>query len=125
MDLVEFFQVFFLTSSALLLASLSGLLSERSGVVNISIEGTMIMGATTYLFVMDPAGLAMYQMLGAGAVPIAAMIAGLVGMLFGLLLGTISVKFMGDQVIAGTALNLLAPILFLIVSLNVTGSAGD
>ena len=79
------------------LAGLAGIWSERAGVVNIGLEGMMILGTFG-------AGWAGYQW-GAWAGLVAGIILGALG---GLLLAVASVTFGVDQIIAGTAVNLLA-----------------
>ena len=80
----------------LALAGLGGLWSERAGVVNIGLEGMMIMGSWS-------AAYAAYHW-GAWAGVIAA-IAG--GMLFGVLQAIATVFFGVDQIVSGVAINLL------------------
>lgn len=79
------------------LAGLAGIWSERAGVVNIGLEGMMILGTFG-------AGWAGYQW-GAWAGLLAGIVLGAFG---GLLLAIASVTFGVDQIIAGTAVNLLA-----------------
>jgi simple sugar transport system permease protein len=85
-------------ATPLLLAGFGELLAERAGVINIGIEGLMLMGAI--------AGYAAAVVTGAAyaAVP-AAIIA---GMLFAALFALASVRFRADQIVVGTALNILA-----------------
>lgn len=83
----------------LLLAALGSCFSERSGVINIGIEGMMTIGA----FV----GAAMA--LTCGNPWIAFLVGGLAGALFGLLHAMACVSFQADQTISGTAINFLAP----------------
>ncbi|MDO4322130.1 MAG: ABC transporter permease [Lachnospiraceae bacterium] len=83
----------------LLLAALGSCFSERSGVVNIGIEGMMTIGA----FVGAVTGLATENGW------IAFFTAGLAGALFGLILAIACISFHADQTIAGTAINFLAP----------------
>ncbi|GGJ45117.1 ABC transporter permease [Deinococcus roseus] len=88
----------------LLLAALGGLFSERSGIVNIALEGIIIFGAL--------AGAVTTQLLDASlgsAAPWVGWIAGaLVGGLVAWIHAVISIKYRADQVISGTAINLLA-----------------
>ncbi|CAB4344255.1 MAG: ABC transporter permease [Actinobacteria bacterium] len=79
------------------LAGLAGIWSERAGVVNIGLEGMMILGTFG-------AGWAGWQW-GAWAGVLAGVIFGALG---GLLLAVACVSFGVDQIIAGTAINLLA-----------------
>ena len=84
-------------ATPLLLAALAGVFSERSGVVNIGLEGLMIMGAFFSVWFTHMTG--------------SAWIGVLAGVLFGIvasgLLAVIAINLKGNQIIAGTALNLL------------------
>lgn len=93
-------------STALIFASLGGLFSERSGVVNIALEGLMIVGAFTGAVVTYFADVS----LGAGALSpwIGFTVAIFTGVLFSLLHAVASVTFKADQVVSGVALNFLA-----------------
>jgi ABC-type uncharacterized transport system permease subunit len=85
-------------SAPILLAGLGGLYSERAGIVNIGLEGMMILG--TWF-----AGWAGYQW-----GPWAALVwGGLGGLLGGLLLGLATITFGVDHIVAGFAINILAP----------------
>lgn len=83
----------------LLFAALGSCFSERSGVVNIGIEGMMTMGAFTGAVV------AYYSHNGW----LAFLCGGLAGALFGLLHAIACVSLGADQTISGTAINFLAP----------------
>ena len=91
-------------ASVLILVALGGCFSEHSGVINIGLEGIMVMGAL--------GGALMMKFLPAGtpapviilAVVVAAMALGLV---YSLLLAVAAVNFKADQTLVGTAMNLL------------------
>ena len=83
----------------LLFAALGSCFSERSGVINIGIEGMMTIGAFTGAVV----GLA------SGNGWIAFLCAGLAGALFGLIHAIACISFHADQTIAGTAITFLGP----------------
>ncbi|MDK2807653.1 MAG: ral nucleoside transport system permease protein [Clostridiales bacterium] len=83
----------------LLFAALGSCFSERSGVVNIGIEGMMTIGAFTGAVV------AYYSHNGW----LAFLCGGLAGALFGLLHAIACVSLAADQTITGTAINFLAP----------------
>ena len=85
----------------LLLAALGSCFSERSGVVNIGIEGMMTIGAFT--------GAVMGLTTGNGW--IAFLCAGLAGALFGLIHAFACISCHADQTIAGTAINFLGRVL--------------
>lgn len=83
----------------LLLAALGSCFSERSGVINIGIEGMMTIGA----FVGAATALA------CGNPWLAFLVGGIAGALFGLLHAVACVSCQADQTISGTAINFLAP----------------
>jgi len=92
----------------LLIVALGGLFSERSGVVNIALEGLMLIGAffgifTIYYFQKYTSidGNMLYL--------IALFVGGIAGVVFSLLHAYASVSMSADQVISGTAINILAP----------------
>jgi len=85
-------------STALIFASLGGLFSERSGVVNIALEGLMIVGAFTSAVVTYFVGSPWVGFIAAA----------FVGLIFSLLHAVASVTFRADQVVSGVALNFLA-----------------
>lgn len=94
-------------SSPIIIASLGGLFSERSGVVNIALEGLMMFGGfagATATVKLEP----VFQG-GPNLAPWFGLIAGiLVGMLISLIHAYLSVNVGADQVISGTGINLLA-----------------
>ena len=95
-----------LTSAApLILAALAGLFCERSGVVNIALEGKMLAAAF--------AGFYTSAVLNQSIDPVLAAFAGLamgvvVGLFMALIHGFSTVTLRGDQVVSGVAINLLA-----------------
>ena len=93
-------------ATPLMLAALGGIFSERSGIVNIALEGIMLIGA---FFAM------MISYFGAqmGLPPLVSALAGLMGaVVFGFLISMIhavvSIRFHADQVVSGVAINILA-----------------
>ncbi len=80
------------------LAALSGLYSERSGVVNIGIEGMMLIGSFTSVVIASISNNLFFGVL-AGI---------LAGMLFGWLHGVLSIKYRVDQIVSGTGIIILA-----------------
>ncbi len=115
---ISWLGVFIVAFSAYLLVSTGGLFSEKSGTVNIALDGMMIMGAFTYgivLTTLDSTGE------NAGMQYLALLIVPIVGVLFSLLLAVSTVNFMADHVIAGTALNLMAPAFAMLVLVMGTG----
>lgn len=85
-------------STPLILGALCGLLGERSGVINISIEGQMLMGA----FIGFLANVYTDNLL------IAVLAGVFAGALLGAFLAFMSVTLKMDQIIAGTVINILA-----------------
>src|SRR3990170_1994856 len=97
----------------ILLTALGAVYSERGGVFNIGLEGTMIMGTFFGAAVTHLVAQALQAPGGAGAAtavaPIAGMLAAMVaGVLFSLIHAVMAITFRVNQLISGVALNLLA-----------------
>lgn len=90
----------------LLIVALGGMFSERSGVVNIALEGIMVFGAFTSILFIH---LVQDSMQGQFLLILAILIAGLSGILISLLHAYASINMKADQVISGTAINMLSP----------------
>lgn len=92
-------------ATPIIVTSLGGLMSERSGIVNIALEGIMMIGgftAATFAVFLAP-------VLPEWLTPLVSIIIGAgFGAIFSLLHAFVSIDLKGDQVISGTALNLLA-----------------
>lgn len=98
----------------LMIVALAGVFAERSGIINLALEGIMIIGAFVGVLVVNllqQSGFTIEQ--GQGLAILAMLIAAVVGAVFSLLLSFASVNLKADQTIGGTALNLLAPALVL------------
>ncbi|MFR3922576.1 MAG: ABC transporter permease subunit, partial [Dysosmobacter welbionis] len=93
-------------ASVLILVALGGCFSEHSGVINIALEGIMVMGALGGALMMKflPAGTSAPVMFL--LVVLAAMGLGLV---YSLLLAVAAINFTADQTLVGPAMNLLGP----------------
>ena len=92
-------------ASVLMLVALGGCFSERSGVVNIGLEGIMVIGALGGALVMKFLPVSV----GAPVMVITTVLAAAVfGMLFSLLLAVAAISYKADQTITGTAMNILA-----------------
>lgn len=92
-----------LYASVLILVALGGCFSEHSGVINLGLEGIMVMGALGGALTMKY--LAGYPSVVIVLLTILA--AALSGLIFSALLGVACINFKADQTIVGTALNML------------------
>jgi general nucleoside transport system permease protein len=99
-------------TTPLLFAALGGLFSERSGVVNIALEGIMLFGALTAALVTYYVELPALRANPGEAVPYAPWIGLLAAMVVGGLVGgvhaLVSIRYGADQIISGVAINLMA-----------------
>lgn len=98
----------------LLLVALGGMFSEIGGIVNIALEGIMLFGAffaTLFVYFVQDLGLNPQTVLLLGM-----LIAAAAGLIYSLLLSFASVTMKADQVITGTALNMLIPAAILLIS---------
>lgn len=96
----------------LLIVALGGIFAERSGIINLALEGEMIFGAfigALFVYLSQKAGL--FNGKTQAMFVLAIFVSGISGALFSLLLSFGAVKLKADQTILGTALNLLAPAL--------------
>lgn len=96
----------------LMLVALGGMFSERSGVINIALEGIMAIGGLAGVFVLSLFG---------GTIPAGALVAlsilasALIGLIYSLLLGFSAITLKADQTIGGTALNMLATAIAIVI----------
>jgi ABC-type uncharacterized transport system permease subunit len=104
----------------LLITALGGLFSERSGVVNIGLEGLMIIGAFAGAFTVFKLQ-AMWPN-NPSVLWIGLLMALLAGALFSLLHAFASINLSADQVISGTAINMIAGAITIFLARNMTGS---
>lgn len=119
-------------ATPLLITALGGMLSERSGVVNIGLEGMILFGAATAAITTQLIE-APYLSSNPNAVvwwaPWIGLLLGMVaGGLGGLAHAIASIKYKADQIVSGTAINLLAagfPSLVLQVLYNNTTSSQE
>lgn len=89
------------------LAGLSGVICERCAVINIGIEGMMLAGAFTATL-MGSLALNVWGWPSWASMSLGLVCALIVGALFGLLLAVLAVRFKVNQIIAGTAINILS-----------------
>jgi ABC-type uncharacterized transport system permease subunit len=98
LDPVSLLSITLITATPLTLAAMGGMMCERSGVVNIALEGIMLTGA----FIGYAAAFATHNLwLGL----LAAIVA---GMLIAALHAVLSINFLVDQIVSGTVINILA-----------------
>lgn len=92
-------------ASVLMLVALGGCFAERSGVINIGLEGIMVIGALGGALVLKyvPASVG-----ALGMVTLTVLASALMGLLYSLLLAVAAINFKADQTITGTAMNILA-----------------
>ena len=103
----------------LMLVALGGMFSEHSGIINIALEGIMVIGgvAGVLTLTMLPESLPAFA-----TVIIAVLAAAIAGMVYSLLLAFASINLKADQTIGGTALNLLATAVAVVISKNFSDS---
>ena len=106
----------------LLLVALGGMFSEHSGVINIALEGMMIIGALFACFTLQA-----FDKSGFGpahpqlAMLAAILVAGLTGVIFSFFLGFAAINLKADQTIGGTALNQFAPAFAVVMTWAIQG----
>lgn len=93
-----------LWAAPLIFTALGGNFSERSGIVNIGLEGLMVIGAFTAIV----SNLALDDALGGLTPWVSLLIAMAIGGLLSLLHAVASITFRADQTVSGVAINLLA-----------------
>ncbi|MEB3297867.1 MAG: ABC transporter permease [Candidatus Sericytochromatia bacterium] len=96
-------------ATPLLLGSLSGIWAERSGVVNIAIEGMMLTGAFAgYVTAERLLDAEIFDGIGTGHLWLGVLAAVVAGAVLGLVHAFWTQRFRTDQIVSGTALNILA-----------------
>jgi len=105
----------------LMIVALAGVCAERSGVINLALEGIMIFGAfigVLFIRIMQETGM-FEQEQGQILMLLTMVVSAICGALFSLLLAFSAINLKADQTIGGTALNMLAPaiVLFFIIML--------
>ena len=96
------------------LAALGGAMTEHAGIMNIGMDGMILMGAFFGVW-----GSYMFQSAGMGILMVLAM-----GVLVGLFFALFTVQFRSDEFIIGTALNTFALGLTSFLSRSIFGTAG-
>lgn len=105
-------------TAPMLITALGALYCERSGVINIGLEGFMIVGSFAGALTvskLQEAGVS-------GALWIGLLVAALAGALFSLLHAFASINLNADQTISGTAINMMAGAITVFLARNITGS---
>jgi ABC-type uncharacterized transport system permease subunit len=95
---INFLQSIIRLGTPLLLAGLGEVVVERSGVINIGMEGMMMAGALFAVFGSDFTGNPWIGVLAAG----------LIGAVVGLIFAFVTVTLAGDQIVSGTAINIFS-----------------
>lgn len=102
----------------LLVVALGGLFAERSGIVNIALDGTMIIGAFAGILFMH---LLQPGMTGQGLLLLSLLVAAVSGVVISLVHAFASINMKADQTISGTAINTFAPAFAIYVARMVVG----
>ena len=111
-------------ASVLIFVAIGGMYSEHSGVINLGLEGEMVMGALGGAFTLFA--------LPAGTPPLVIILltilaSALCGMVYSLFLAVAAINFKADQTLVGTAMNMLATAIATVVvkAFNTGRSSGD
>lgn len=108
-------------SAPLIFTALGGVFSERSGIVNVGLEGIMVMGAfSAIVFNLNFA-----DKFGSWTPWIAVGFAALIGLVFSLIHAVATVSLRADHIISGTVLNLIAPSLAIFLTRILYDGAGQ
>lgn len=93
-----------LYATPLILTGIGALFSERAGVIGLGVEGLMIVGAFTGIYI----NLEYYADFGKNVIWLALLASLLAGAIFSLIIAVAAVTFRADQTVTGVALNMLA-----------------
>ena len=113
-----------ISSAVLILVALGGMFSERSGIINLGLEGIMVFGAMAGAMVMV---LVPENWPKAAIIVCTLCAAAIAGMLSSLLIAVACINFKADQTIVGTALNILGTALatVLVKAMNMSINPDD
>lgn len=92
-------------ATPLIFTSIGGTFSERGGIVNVGLEGIMVMGAFSGVVF----NLSFADQFGKATPWLGCLVAGLVGLVYSCLHALATINFRADHVVSGTVLNLIAP----------------
>jgi simple sugar transport system permease protein len=107
----------------LIVTALGGMFTERGGVINIALEGIMIMGAFLGILVLNVIPITS-DLLGFIFYIVGIIIAGVGGAVIAYFHALAAIKFKGDQTVSATALNTIIPafVTLLIFTLGISGT---
>ena len=111
-------------ASVLIFVAFGGMFSERSGVINLGLEGTMVMGALGGAFILY----SLPPSTPAICIILLTILTSIVfGMIYSLFLAVAAINFKADQTLVGTAMNMLATAASVVIvkSFNNARSAGQ
>jgi len=94
-------------SAPLIFTAIGGTFSERAGIVNVGLEGIMVMGAFSSVVF----NLMLGKSFGAATPWLGLLVGGAVGLLFSIIHAVATINWRTDHIISGTVLNLMAPAL--------------
>ncbi len=100
MNIISLIEPTLMYSTPIIIAALGGLFCERAGIVNIALEGIMLVGAF--------AAATAQVTIAAGNPWMSIVIGAVAGLIFSILHAIASINFKADQVISGTALNIIS-----------------
>lgn len=128
----NFVNYFIIYVVGFILGSFGGMYSECSGIINIALEGSMVVGAFSgimFLQIMADAAANTWLTTTLGGVAIlyilGSLVAILISIIFSFLLSFVSIKLKADQTIVGTALNIVAVAVCTIVNTFITGKENN
>lgn len=102
----------------LLMTALGALYCERSGIINVGLDGLMIMGSFAGALTISK----LQEKGVGGALWIGLLVAVIAGIVFSLLHAFASINLNANQVISGTAINMMSGALTIFIARNITGS---
>ena len=108
-----------LSATVLMLVALGGCFSEHSGVINLALEGIMVIGGLVGTMALN---LLPTDMLPVWKVVISICLAAVSGIVYSSLLAFSAINLKADQTIGGTALNLLSTAIALVVVKRYNGT---
>ena len=97
-------------AAPLIFTSIGGAFSEHAGIVNVGLEGIMVMGAFSGVVF----NLTFVNTFGNLTPWLSLLVGGIVGLIFSLIHAVATINFRADHVVSGTVLNLMAPALAIV-----------